>query len=351
MAKTIVEQTNTLHRGGYSLDNKSPYPDGTDFFLIPDANQAGVTNWASYITVNPDVYANPNLIAAAQYATWGLDGEKQNFGDGMMALAIAQLKHDLNSEAKTYVTDPISAIVLPTMLPATGGETFYINYNDLSGTPQTAPVIVPYGTYNNLAEYAAALEKALQADPDLQANNIKITVRCLGDRLSLSSLNTSFNGGTLTSPLGTGTLQRYWPTITSNLKGTVPPATLPATGNPGDTYLDGVTGELLVWSANQTAWVTVDNEFVRNATMDDFWRSLVANVGVDTQEAERMLDNQLALMTELENKRQSVQGVSIDEEMTDMIRFQHAYNAAARFMTTIDEELNVIINQMGLVGR
>ena len=47
----------------------------------------------------------------------------------------------------------------------------------------------------------------------------------------------------------------------------------------------------------------------------------------------------------------SVSGVSLDEEMTDMIKFQHAYNASARMITLQDEMLDKIINGMGTVGR
>lgn len=46
-----------------------------------------------------------------------------------------------------------------------------------------------------------------------------------------------------------------------------------------------------------------------------------------------------------------VAGVSLDEEMTNLIRFQHAYNAAARVITAMDEAVDTIINRMGLVGR
>ncbi|MMZ70431.1 flagellar hook-associated protein FlgK [compost metagenome] len=52
----------------------------------------------------------------------------------------------------------------------------------------------------------------------------------------------------------------------------------------------------------------------------------------------------------LQMQRQSVSGVSMDEELADMIRFQQAYNAAARNMTTVDEMLDRVINQMGRVG-
>jgi flagellar hook-associated protein 1 FlgK len=344
MAKTIVERTNELHRGGYSLNNKTPYPDGIDFFQIPDASQAAVKNWAQYIIVSGDLQLDPNLVAASQYATWNLAGAKSNFGDNFVALAIAQLKHDLNSPAQEYITDHITLT-----FPYNGGADVTINYNDLSGAAQTKAVTVPYGTYLSLAEYANALQTALQADPDLSANNITIKVRCNGDRLVLSSLNADFTGAEDVAEV-TGALTRYWPTITSNLKGDYTGATTPP-GIVGDLRLDPTTGHIWSWSVNRLAWVDIGNAFVQNATTDDFWRGLAAQVGIDTQEAERMLKNQEILMVELENKRQSVMGTSLDEEMTFMIKFQHAYNASARFLTTIDEELDVVINKMGLVGR
>ncbi|MBB6216411.1 flagellar hook-associated protein 1 FlgK [Anaerosolibacter carboniphilus] len=84
---------------------------------------------------------------------------------------------------------------------------------------------------------------------------------------------------------------------------------------------------------------------------DDFFKSLISNLGVDSQEAIRMMDNQNVLVNQIENSRQSVSGVSMDEEMANMVKFQHAYNAAARMITTIDEMLDKIINGMGMVGR
>jgi len=95
-------------------------------------------------------------------------------------------------------------------------------------------------------------------------------------------------------------------------------------------------------------WV---NPKVHNMTIDDFWRSAAADIGVLSQEAQRMVLNQGELLNELENKRQSVSGVSLDEEMINMVKFQHAYNGASRYITAIDEALDVVINRMGLVGR
>lgn len=90
---------------------------------------------------------------------------------------------------------------------------------------------------------------------------------------------------------------------------------------------------------------------VQHVSTDDFWRSVAADTGVLSQEAQRMVRNQELLLSELENKKESVSGVSLDEEMTNMIRFQHAYNAAARYITSIDEAIDVIVNRMGVVGR
>jgi len=87
------------------------------------------------------------------------------------------------------------------------------------------------------------------------------------------------------------------------------------------------------------------------STIDDYYRGMIAQLGVQSQEATRMVDNQNLLVAQLENRRQEVSGVSLDEEMTNMIKFQHAYNAAARTVTAMDEMLDVIINRLGLTGR
>ncbi|WP_165000342.1 flagellar hook-associated protein FlgK [Anaerophilus nitritogenes] len=86
-------------------------------------------------------------------------------------------------------------------------------------------------------------------------------------------------------------------------------------------------------------------------TPDDYVNSLISNVGVDGQEAKRMVDNQKVLIAQIENKRQSISGVSLDEEMGNLIKYQHAYNASARMITAVDEMLDKVINGMGVVGR
>lgn len=94
-----------------------------------------------------------------------------------------------------------------------------------------------------------------------------------------------------------------------------------------------------------------DARAMGTSTFDDYYRGLVAQVGVDTLAAERMSENQNLLLEQLDQQKQMISGVSLDEEMTSMIKFQHAYNAAARVVTSMDEMLDTIINRLGTVGR
>ncbi|RNA67568.1 flagellar hook-associated protein FlgK [Alteribacter keqinensis] len=85
--------------------------------------------------------------------------------------------------------------------------------------------------------------------------------------------------------------------------------------------------------------------------VQSFYQGVIGALAVSTNEAERMSRNTDQLRESVDDRRQSISGVSLDEEMTNLIKFQHAYNAAARNMTTIDEMLDRIINGMGVVGR
>jgi flagellar hook-associated protein 1 FlgK len=88
-----------------------------------------------------------------------------------------------------------------------------------------------------------------------------------------------------------------------------------------------------------------------NSSFDQFFRQVVATLGIQTEETQRLRDSSNILLGSVDAQRQSVSGVSLDEEMSNMIKFQHAYNAAARTITAVDEMLDKIINGMGLVGR
>jgi flagellar hook-associated protein 1 FlgK len=60
--------------------------------------------------------------------------------------------------------------------------------------------------------------------------------------------------------------------------------------------------------------------------------------------------NAEALLKSVDDRRQGTSGVSLDEEMTNLVRFQRGYQASARAMSTLDEMLDVLINRTGRVG-
>ena len=84
---------------------------------------------------------------------------------------------------------------------------------------------------------------------------------------------------------------------------------------------------------------------------DANYRRMIVELGVQSAVAQRNLDIQTVIATQVDAARESVAGVNIDEEMTNMLQFQHAYAAAGRLVTAIDETLDVLINRTGLVGR
>jgi len=88
-----------------------------------------------------------------------------------------------------------------------------------------------------------------------------------------------------------------------------------------------------------------------STTIGEFYGGIVGQLGITSMEAESYKDNYGLLVQQIENQRQSVQGVSLDEEMTSLVKFQNAYEAAARVITAMDQALETLINNTGIVGR
>ena len=82
------------------------------------------------------------------------------------------------------------------------------------------------------------------------------------------------------------------------------------------------------------------------STFNDYYNEIVTNVAAKSQKFENELAYSTNVMTQLENQRSSQAGVSLDEELSNLIKFQHSYNAAAKCITTIDEMLDKVINGM-----
>jgi flagellar hook-associated protein 1 len=82
-------------------------------------------------------------------------------------------------------------------------------------------------------------------------------------------------------------------------------------------------------------------------SVTDQYSALVFNIGSDTASANAGVDEQTALLTQLEARRQSLSGVSIDEESLQITQFQRAYQASAQLMNVVDELLQVTLGMVG----
>ena len=79
-------------------------------------------------------------------------------------------------------------------------------------------------------------------------------------------------------------------------------------------------------------------------TIEDFWADVVGDIGFETEGAMQTLLAQDQLLQRLEAERESVSGVNLDEEMLDMVRFQQSFEAAARYLSTVQELTATLIN-------
>lgn len=80
------------------------------------------------------------------------------------------------------------------------------------------------------------------------------------------------------------------------------------------------------------------------ATIDDYYSSLIGQIGRDVAGAKSSLDQQTSIMQQLINRRESTSGVSLDEELMDIMKYQMAYNAAGKMVNTVNELMETIIH-------
>ena len=85
-------------------------------------------------------------------------------------------------------------------------------------------------------------------------------------------------------------------------------------------------------------------------SLSNFVTSMLLGVGLTKQQSQTRSDNQQTQLLAVDNQRTSISGVSLDEEMTNLIKYTHAYNGSSRVITTMDDALDTLINRTGRVG-
>jgi flagellar hook-associated protein 1 FlgK len=83
-------------------------------------------------------------------------------------------------------------------------------------------------------------------------------------------------------------------------------------------------------------------------SFDEFFAAAATEIGLRGETAELAMQTQSQVMKDLKDMRESLSGVNMDEELANMIKYQHGYSAAARFVTESDRMIDTIINRMGV---
>ena len=89
-----------------------------------------------------------------------------------------------------------------------------------------------------------------------------------------------------------------------------------------------------------------EEKLLDDMTFEEYYRDLVSNIAVERKTARNIADNQGKLLKQIDERRQTISGVSLDEEMTNMLRYQHSYVANSRVVNAIDEMIDTIVNRM-----
>ena len=79
--------------------------------------------------------------------------------------------------------------------------------------------------------------------------------------------------------------------------------------------------------------------------------AMLSQIGTEAGHAKLMYTTQATVSDQIDSQRQACSGVNLDEELMDIVILNRAFGAMSRYITTMDEMLNTIINGMGLVGR
>lgn len=401
LTSRIAYEVNNLHRQGFGIDIDNTT--GINFFEKIDENKPfGAGN----IKVNQDIIENTDLLAASQ-------NDPSIKGDGLNALRIAQLKSKAVVDPMASPVDTITGLPLTDSIfdlhegsgsQITGSVDLSggLDFGALADNTLTLTVngvqktITLEGDFTgDSAGMLAEIEDKINAEffpgavkVELDGNNL-----CIKDNRKFNSTSSiEINSG---SAVAEALFGANWETTdittvpgvdaNNELTLTIGGETKTITLDVGTYNLSGVpeimaeledkinaafgagTISVAVAGGNKIQIQTAGGESIAeisgptasllglesqySTTFDDFYSSTVANLGVNAQQGTRMRDNQDLLVAQLVNKRELVSGVSLDEEMTNMIKFQHAYTASARVINTMDEMIDLIVNRLGMVGR
>ncbi|HUX41862.1 MAG TPA: flagellar hook-associated protein FlgK [Rectinemataceae bacterium] len=333
LALSFTDLVNETHRAGYGLNGKT----GIDFFTeYPAVND---------VSGNYDLNGDGKFDSTMIYRMTGknaLDGQALVGFDGTMRLPGAKgvVKVDYHpTDTVADVVDRInvSGAEITARLDREGRLELRATASSASavpgttGTPAAAPDFVIRHVEDSghfLVGYAGLLKSSGPAGAfdwggANAANSLAVSTR-------------DFAVAPLSHPSG-------WLQVNEEIKND-PGSIAAGFGENGKPAAPGDGTAAIAIAALRTKPVMVGSQ----RTFDDHFADAVARVGLEGERAQTASQTHDRIGKELRDLRQSNSGVNMDEELADMIKFQHGYAASAKFMSTMNDMLDTIINRMGV---
>ena len=94
-------------------------------------------------------------------------------------------------------------------------------------------------------------------------------------------------------------------------------------------------------------FATLNPNVLTSNNFSEYYQAFVGDIATIGSQYKSMFANQEDLVADIDDSRQEVQGVSSDEELSNMIMYQHAYNANSRYITAVDQMLEDLLAKLG----
>ena len=372
LAYTFASEFNSIHAGGVGPNeiSKSSNDDIPFFsgaltadvaFVIDNTGSMGgpITNVKENINDFVKSLADFNISANLGLVTYGEKGEPG--GDpvkNQLTTDVTQFINNINSITLSGGGDTPESGLEGIMDPANGAISYSTNESNLKHIifVTDAPV--------HDASTGKSIYEIQEVAKELEAKGIRLhVVSTLGnDQLKELSDPTKGLFVDINSPNFGGELLKVASSISNDLGNRKGYAGRISVSQPIMDSLDNIAtasaGSPYVGDSENILKLAnvMNNKFdygndSEMANFRNYYEGVIGGMAVLSQEAVRLTQNSGSLREAVDERRKSVSSVSLDEEMTNMIQFQHAYNASARMITLQDEMLDKIINGMGTVGR
>lgn len=371
LAATLTNAVNQIHRSGFGLDGTT----GLDLFSPLSVHTESASTNGGSGTIGSGAVLAPSLLTLHDY-------EVRFTSSTAYAIVDTTTGHTIKGNyVGTAIAAPSSTAPVPIITGS--NDTLTVTVDGVaSGTITLAGAASPGQSYASGDALALEIQTRINEDAALQAAGRAVSVAFDGTtgRFVMTSADTSASsavnvtGGTARSTLGlvggisTAATGAYAGPAVLNFDGlSVTIAGTPAAGDVfrADSYTDAakhaavaLTSASSVAASSTRAGAPGNNSNVlalvalqhrqfaglQANTLHDAYRQTAANLGVMIQTAERNHDAQDILRDQIETIRAQVSGVSIDEEMINLIKFQRGFEAASRLIRATDDMLQTLLS-------